>query len=269
MKILLIGASGMLGRDVFQVLKSQDFEIIAPNSKELDIVNFEKLDEFINIKKPDIIINCAGYTDVEKAQIEFGLARKVNYFGCLNLAKICAKNNIILFHFSTDYVFDGEKNEPYLTSDTENPINNYGLVKLQGERAIQKNCEKFYIIRTSWLFGKNGNNFVEKMLALANSKKEIKVVDDEISAPTYTLDLAKTLLELFKKPFGIYHIVNSGFVSRYDFAKEIFKLKKIDVELVKIKSKDFKTLAKRPKFSALKSDIKLRSWQEALEEYLK
>lgn len=272
MKILITGAYGMLGYDLCQILEKKH-NIIKPNSKILNIINFKETKDFIKNHKPDILINCAAYTDVEKAQTELKKAQEVNFLGCENLSKICAENKIPLIHFSSDYVFDGKKNSPYLINDIPNPINNYGSTKLQGENAIIKNCEKYYIIRTSWLFGKNGNNFIKKIIALYDTQKSetptIKVVDDEISCPTYTKDLSNSILELLDKPYGIYHITNNGFCSRYEFAKKIFNILNLKVNLIPIKSNDYKALAKRPKYSVLKSNFKLRNWSDALIEYLK
>lgn len=268
--ILVTGSSGMLGQDLCPILEDEDYEIIETNSKSLDITDFEKVQQLLEKEKPDYIINCAAYTNVDGAEEDFETAILINAKGAENLAKICNELNITLIHISTDYVFDGEKKEPYVPSDKTGPIGNYGLSKLRGEEAIQKFCKKYYIIRTSWLYGHHGKNFVETMISLAE-KPELKVVDDQIGCPTWTVDLSNALLDLIEEApeYGIYHICGGGGkTSWYNFAKEVFKQMKLKVNLKPCKSEEFPRPAKRPKSSVMDNQGILRDWKLALKDYL-
>jgi dTDP-4-dehydrorhamnose reductase len=281
-KILILGAKGMLGSDICFIFRK--FKPICYDKEELDITNQKEVERKIRKIKPQVVINCAAYTDVEKAEKEFSLAKKINAEAIKNLVKICAEIDAILIHYSTDYVFDGKKKAGYKENDLpKNPVNKYGISKLLGEKEILnfrskfKNL-KFYLIRTSWLFGsktepKNHKNFVLKILKLAEEKKEIKVVNDQFGKPTYTFDLAKATKKLLEenRAYGIYHLTNEGVTSWYKFAKEIIKLAKLKVKVVPCKSFEYKTLAKRPKYGILINSKlkKLRSWKKALKDYLK
>lgn len=268
-KILVTGANGMLGQDLCPILEDEGYEVIETDIDTLDITNPGMVEDVLKTHFPDIVIHCAAYTNVDKAEEDLDTARKINSTGTENLSKICAKFGIVLVYISTDYVFDGTKNEPYLPSDIPNPQNNYGLTKLEGEKAVQKYCEKFYIARTSWLYGHHGKNFVETMISLAD-KPELNVVDDQIGCPTWTVELANGIVKLLSsKPFGIYHVCGSGSTSWYGFAKEIFKMSKLNVNLNPCTTDKFPRPAKRPSYSIMDNDGICRDWKLALKDYLK
>lgn len=268
-KILVTGAKGMLGRDLCPTLEDAGFETVETDIDTLDITDLSQVESVLNIEKPDAVVHCAAYTNVNKAEEDIETAMKINAQGTENLAKICAKLDIPIVYVSTDYVFDGTKKEAYLPYDKTNPINAYGLTKLKGEEAVQKNCSKYYITRTSWLYGLHGKNFVETMLAFAD-KPELKVVDDQVGCPTWTQELADGITTLLTEeaPFGIYHICGSGKTSWYGFAKEIFNLAGLDVNLIPCKSDEFPSPAKRPENSVMYNDNICRTWRAALKDYM-
>ncbi|MBI4994358.1 dTDP-4-dehydrorhamnose reductase [Candidatus Peregrinibacteria bacterium] len=273
MKILLLGKSGLLGHALEKVL-SKFYEICAPSHKECDITDQKILEKFFADLKPDIIINSTGYTAVDDAETHKEEAFRINSDAVKNLAQISAGKNIPLVHFSTDYVFNGKKPEGYSETDSPSPISVYGASKASGEEAITKNIKKYYLIRTAWLYGESGKNFVDTIINLASKSegKSLKVVNDQIGNPTYTLDLAQALLGLLKgKSYGIYHIVNSGQCSWYEFAQEIFRILGIPQKIAPITSCELVRRAKRPKYSILKNTRlpPLRDWKEALASYLK
>lgn len=268
-KILVTGANGMLGHDLCPTLEDAGFETIETDVDTLDITNFEQAEAFFAQTQPDAVVHCAAYTNVNKAEEDIDTAMKINAEGTENLAKICAKANIPIVYVSTDYVFDGTKNEPYLPYDKPCPVNAYGLTKLKGEEAIQEHCEKFYITRTSWLYGLHGKNFVETMLSLAD-KPELKVVDDQIGCPTWTQELSNGIATLLSEeaPYGIYHVCGTGKTSWYGFAKEIFELAGLNVNLIPCKSDEFPSPAKRPAYSVMYNDNICRTWKAALKDYM-
>lgn len=295
MKILLLGKSGMLGSCFLKRLAgSEDFETYAFSKEELDITDFSKLETVFERIKPNFVINCAAYTAVDDCETNKELAFKLNEQAPGKIAKACKKVGAVLVHFSTDYVFDGQKAEGYKEDDIPHPINVYGESKLKGEQMVAQELNQYYIVRSSWLFGLNGKNFVDTMIRLSREIKELKVVGDQIGCPTYTKDLCEAVIENFLDPyiadlprqhelnlperkksktkldFGIYHITNSGSGSWFEFAKKIFELAKIDVKVEKITSEQFKRPAKRPNYSILLNTKteSLRSWQEALKAYL-
>ncbi len=268
-KILVTGANGMLGKDLCPILEQNNYTVIKTNSQTMDITDFEMTNKVISEQKPDIIIHCAAYTNVDKAQEDFETAKQINSTGTENLAKICSSKDIPILYISTDYVFDGTKQTPYTPNDKPNPINNYGLTKYYGEQAIQKFCKKYYIIRTSWLYGIHGKNFVETMLSLA-TKPEIKVVNDQTGCPTWTVDLSNGIIKLLKNEiYGIYHICSSGETTWYRFAKEIFSQCKLKVNLIPCTTEEFPRPAKRPKYSVMDNANICANWQEELQNYLK
>jgi dTDP-4-dehydrorhamnose reductase len=268
MKVLITGADGMFGFDLSEYLDNIGCFVIPTNKETLDITNFKQAGDVIEKNRPDLIINCGAYTDVEKAEVEKELASKINTQGAKNIAILANKYNSTLIHISTDYVFDGKKKTAYQPKDKPNPINHYGLTKYQGELEVQKNCKKHYIVRTSWLYGKNGKNFVDTMLNLAQNTTSINVVDDQIGCPTWTYDLASNILKVLNKPYGIYHIASQGQTTWYNFSKEIFKIKGIKNTPNPISSKNYPQKALRPKYSVLNSDNICRKWEEMLLEYL-
>lgn len=272
MNVLIIGANGMLGKDLMTVFASHNPTGV--DREEMDItdpmaVNM-KLDEIL----PDVVINASGYTAVDMAEGPDGQqeAIAINGIGVGTLAEACAKRGMPLVHFSTDYVFDGAKNGEYKESDSPAPINHYGESKLLGETLLQKYCTKFYLIRTSWLYGKHGKNFVQTMIDLGKKGQQLTVVNDQIGKPTWTYDLAESVHSLIVelRPFGIYHLVNEDTVSWYDFAVEIFQELQMEVNVLPVSSEEFVRPARRPLNSAL-ANTKfplLRSHKDALRNYL-
>lgn len=269
MKILVTGARGMLGQDLCPILEDEGFEVLETDVETLDITDLPQVEKVLTSEKPCFVIHCAAYTNVDGAQENLKTATLINVKGTENLAKICAENDITMIYISTDYVFDGKKKSPYLPDDKPNPINNYGLTKLQGEKAVQKFCKKYYIARTSWLYGHHGKNFVETMISLAE-KPEIKVVDDQTGCPTWTIELSNGIVKLMKEKadFGIYHICGSGETSWYNFAKEIFSQMGLNVNVNPCKTQEFPRPAKRPENSAMENNKICRNWKVVLKDYL-
>lgn len=275
-KVLIIGDKGMLGQALARELRSGN-KLFLWDRGEIDLANVIDYRLSIIDLQPDLIINSAAYTNVDKAEREKDLADKINGYAVGELAKICRELDIGLVHFSTEYVFDGEKKEGYSETDRSNPVSAYGASKYLGERELQKNTDKFYLIRLSRLFGRDTQagkkSFVNLMLELAKSKREIEVVDEELSCPTYAPDLAKLTRYIIdeKLPYGIYHGANSGACTWFGFAKEIFKIAAINVKLIPVAASRFPRLAKRPQYGVL-LNTKLppqRAWQKALKEFLK
>ncbi|MBQ8460260.1 dTDP-4-dehydrorhamnose reductase [bacterium] len=269
-KILVTGAKGMLGQDLCPILENHKYDVFKTDIDNLDITNFINIDKVFNKIKPDIVIHCAGYTNVDKAEENIEIARLINSFGTENIAKACKKFDAVLIYISTDYVFDGEKTSPYKPLDKPSPLNNYGLTKFEGEQAVKNNLEKYYICRTSWLYGQYGKNFVDTMISLAN-KPEIKVVDDQIGCPTWTVELSNAIIKIInsKQPYGIYHICGGGSTSWYGFAKEIFNQAGITANLKPCSTKEFARPAKRPSYSVMENNGICKDWKEALKCYIK
>ena len=259
--ILVTGGYGQLATCLKEVSEEQsDLNFLFVSSKQLDITDYNAINDFF--KKNDIsyCINCAAYTAVDKAETDIETATKVNVDGARNLSKVCSLFNTVLIHISTDFVFDGEKTSLYSEEDKEIPICVYGQTKLKGEIAIAESWEKHIIIRTSWLYSEYGNNFLKTMLKLGDERDKLGVVVDQIGTPTYAVDLAKVIVAFIYKEsinFGTFHFSNEGVASWYDFAKSIFDISKTKVELAPIKSEAYPTPAKRPPFSVMdKSKIK-------------
>ena len=274
MKILITGAYGMLGSDLREVLKNH--ELISAGSKDLDITDKVKVMDFISEKSPEMVINAAAYTAVDDCETNYDEAYAVNALGPKNLAIACSKIDVPLVHISTDYVFDGNKRTPLIENDKLGPQSAYGKTKLEGEKFIQENTDKFFILRTAWLYGLHGANFVQTMLSLAESHDEITVVDDQIGSPTYSLDLAVSIANLLNSDkYGIYHLTNEGECSWYEFSKRIFELSNVDVKVVPVSTEEFPRPAPRPRYSVLSNQkwIKagfppMRKYEEALSDYL-
>ena len=247
------------------------------DSKSLDITDMSMVRERVLSVGPDILINAAAFTDVDACESQFYDAYNVNALGVRNLALVCSDLNIPLVHISTDYVFKGDKNTPLLEDDPVGPNTAYGKTKLKGEEFIQEILDKFFILRTAWLYGHDGSNFVETMLSLSQTNDELNVVNDQIGSPTFTRDLAVKIGELIDSDkYGIYHVTNSGSCSWYDFAKLIFSLSNISIKVNPVLTEEFPRPAPRPKYSVLSNQKlidngfkPLRTYSEALEEYLK
>ena len=274
-KILIIGGKGMLGQDLVNIFNNDNNYIITAWDKdEIDITKEDEVFNKISDLKPEIVINAAAYTDVDGCEDNKELCMSVNGEALEYLAKACEKNNAILIHYSTDYIFNGEREEGYEEDYNEiDPVNYYGEAKALAEKKIKENCEKYYILRTSWLFGKNGKNFVDTMLDLAKKMDELKVINDQHGKPTYTADLVKRTKEIIenKEEFGIYHTTNEEETTWYEFAKEIFKQAGVEIKVNSCTSEEFPTKAKRPHYSGLINTKlpNMRSWREALGDYLK
>ena len=275
MKVLITGSNGMLGHDLIEVLKD-NHELVLTTSKTLDITDKENTIEFIKNSKPDVVINSAAYTDVDGCESNQDLAYAVNGEGVRNLALGCKEADCALVHVSTDYVFDGTATTPIEEDGEIGPISVYGKSKLKGEEAILEILDKYFIVRTAWLYGINGKNFPKTMLELAKNHSEITVVYDEVGTPTYTLDLAYGISKLIESDYyGIYHLTNSGSCSWCEFAKYIFEIAEKDVNVVPVTASEFSRPAPRPSYSVLKNNNwiengfePLRDYKEAIKEYI-
>ena len=275
MVVLVTGASGQLGQAIqFLSDKYADIDFKFCSSSDLDITSLENCQLVFTKYKPDFCINAAAYTAVDKAESEPDKAHLINVVGAKNLAAVCKEFSTVLLHVSTDFIFDGTKKTPYLETDLPNPTGVYGQTKLDGEKAIQETFDHYFIIRTSWVYSQFGANFMKTMLRLASERDSLSVVNDQIGTPTNAVDLAKALLEIIKSnnnSFGIYNFSNEGQCSWYDFAKKIFEINNISINLQAIPSTSFPTPAKRPAYSVLdKSKIKnvfgveVKGWEESL-----
>ena len=275
MKILITGSNGMLGHDLEEVLKDKH-ELVLTTSKTLDITDKDKTIEIIKENNPDIVINSAAYTDVDGCETNQDLAYAVNGEGVKNLALACKEIDCPLVHVSTDYVFDGTASDPISEDGEIGPISVYGKSKLKGEEAILEILDKYFIVRTAWLYGINGKNFPKTMLELAKDHPEITVVYDEVGTPTYTPDLAYGISQLIETDlYGIYHLTNSGSCSWCEFAKYIFEIAGLDINVVPVTASEFSRPAPRPSYSVLKNEnwIKngfepLRDYKESIREYI-
>ena len=284
--ILIIGANGQLGRQMQKALAARGLEYAACDCPEIDITQPDSMRELVEAVKPRAVVNCAAYTQVDKAEAEEEAAYRVNALGPKNIAQACAEADAELVHISTDYVFSGEppmrngKPRPYVETDPCGPVTAYGRTKLAGERFAQQHCGRLYILRTAWLYG-DGHNFVRTMLRLAETKDEITVVSDQIGSPTSTVDLAETICALLGTgAYGLYHATCEGHCSWHDFAVKIFELFGKNVRVLPISTEEYSRAhpgtAPRPRWSvlenaALKAAGKnlFRSWEDALYEYLR
>jgi dTDP-4-dehydrorhamnose 3,5-epimerase/reductase len=275
-KVLVTGAEGQLGGDVVQRLNEIGIENKGVDKNDFDLTNKQNIWDYVMNYKPDVIIHCAAYTAVDKAEEEKELCYSVNVKGTRYLAEVAEAIEAIVVFISTDYVFDGCKEKPYSENNPTEPVNYYGYTKEQGEKIISELLDKFFIVRTSWLYGKHGDNFVKKMLKLAESKNEINVVSDQVGAPTYSKDLAVLIGDMIQtQHYGYYHGVNEGCCSWADFAEAIFIKAGLKVRVNPILSSDYQTKATRPVNSKLaKTNLdhaglkRLPEWENALERYL-
>ena len=275
MKILIVGSNGMLGHDLQKALKN-NHELILTTSKTLDITDEKQVMDVICENKPDIVINSAAYTDVDGCEENQDVAYAVNGQGVRNLALACKKIDCPLVHISTDYVFNGKNDKPWVEDDEIGPISIYGKSKRKGEEAILEILDKYFIVRTAWLYGINGKNFPKTMLELGKNHSEITVVYDEVGTPTYTPDLAYGISQLIESDlYGIYHLTNSGSCSWCEFARYIFEVADMDVNVIPVTASEFARPAPRPSYSVLenKNWVKngfepLRSYKEAIKEYI-
>tara|TARA_A100001035_G_C27763798_1_gene492600 strand:+ start:13 stop:867 length:855 start_codon:yes stop_codon:yes gene_type:complete len=280
--ILVTGANGQLGSE-FRFLCSEyiNYNFFFTDKNDLDICDINSLQKFIDKNKISVIINCAAYTSVDRAESESDLAFRINSFGTKNLGTIAKRNLCKLIHISTDYVFDGTKTFAYNEKDITNPQSVYGKSKLSGEENLKIiNPENCVIIRTSWVYSKFGNNFVKTMLKIGKDRSEVNVVSDQFGSPTYAFDLAKMILNILpkikNKRTTIFHYANDGFCSWADFSTEIFKISNINCKVNQITTLDYQTAAVRPSFSVLDNsrikdffDLKIPDWKESLLKMLK
>ncbi len=290
MKVAVIGASGQLGSDLLRAFPGE--QTIPLTHQDIEITSPEVVEGVLKGIRPDAVINTAAYHRVEDCEVEHARAFQVNAIGARNLAQTCHKLGATLVHITTDYVFDGTKREPYLEGDAPNPLNVYGVTKLAGEFFVRNLCQKHLIVRTSGLYGvvgcrAKGGSFVDTMLKLAQEKTrpdppeaekgpEIKVVDDQVVSPSYTLDVARRIAELLPfQEYGIFHVTNSGQCSWYEFACKIFELAGVKANVKRTSQEELRSKIKRPKYSVLGSNrlealgLKpLRPWQEALAAYM-
>jgi len=274
---LILGGSGQIGRSLQSLLQQAEIKFDAPSSKLLDIRDFESTKNYVSTVRPDVIINCAGWTDVEKAEKNIIEANILNGYAVENLIRICKDSSITFAHISTDSVFSGNKRVSYLINDQTDPINIYGMSKLIGEKAIESSgASKYYIFRTAWIYSKFGKNFVKTIISKYHSgENQIKVVNDQLGNPTFATDFAAHIIESIKLniPFGTYHIVNSGEASWYELAVKTFNYLNYDSNIIEaVSSSDYPSLVRRPSYASLDSFDwsslglpKMRSWQSALE----
>lgn len=277
MRYIIFGAGGQLGQAFQLLFTKQGKDYLACDIEKADITDFNLLREIFESARPAVVINCAAYNQVDLAEQEWERAFLVNGIAVKNLALLAREYNSVLVHYSTDYVFDGAKGTPYTIADRPNPLSRYGESKLLGEEFVKTFGEKFYLIRLSWVFGKGNENFVTKLLQWAQAKPELKVVTDQVSSPSYTRDVARATLKLLDTgQYGVYHLANAGFCSRYEWSRFILERIGYAGSIKPALSADFNLPAKRPEFSALDSfpysylaGCELQTWQDATEQFLK
>ena len=279
MRVLVTGVKGQLGHDVMNELEKRGYEGVGVDVEEMDITDAEAVDKVIHEAHVDAVVHCAAWTAVDAAEDNVEMCRKVNAYGTENIAKVCGELDIPMIYLSTDYVFDGMGVRPWEPDDpVTEPLNVYGQTKYEGELAVEKYAKKHYIVRIAWVFGVNGKNFIKTMLKLAKTHDRLTVVDDQIGTPTYTYDLAILLVDMLETDkYGKYHVTNEGgYITWYDFAKEIFRQAGVNVEVVPVTAEEYKAKAKRPYNSRMSKEKltangfkRLPSWQDALKRYLK
>lgn len=274
--ILVTGSTGQLGSDVVKELLKRGYSTLSPNRSELNLCSEDNIRNYILNSNCEAIVHCAAYTQVDKAEDEKDLCIKINATATKHIAKCAKILDIPMIYISTDYVFDGTKDGKYTENDETNPINIYGESKLAGEKYVQEILDKYYIVRTSWVFNINGKNFIETMLRLSKANNQLSIVNDQIGSPTYTKDLSRLLVDMLEtSKYGLYHATNEGYCSWYEFANTIFKLANINIDIKAINSNEYASRAKRPMNSKLSKDKlieygfkPLSHWEDALKDYL-
>ena len=277
MKVLVTGINGQLGHDVMAELERRHIECVGAGRQQFDITDYEAVRKFITTVRPDAVIHCSAYTAVDKAESNSDACYQANSVGPENIAKVCQAIDSKMVYISTDYVFPGTGEQFYKVDDPTGPTNVYGKTKLAGEQAVQKLLTKYFIVRISWVFGKNGNNFVKTMLRLGKEKEKLTVVADQVGSPTYTADLAPLLCDMVATDkYGVYHATNEGVCSWSEFAAEIMKQAGLGCKIVPIPTSEYPTPATRPLNSRMSKDKlaecgfkRLPTWQDALSRYLK
>jgi dTDP-4-dehydrorhamnose reductase len=275
-KVLVTGIKGQLGYDVMKVLKARNISCLGADIENFDITDIKATSKFIFNYHPDAVIHCSAYTAVDKAEDNLELCRAVNAQGSRNIAKCCNEIDAKMIYISTDYVFPGTGEKAYEVDDPKGPLSAYGLTKLDGEKAVKELVEKHFIVRISWVFGKNGNNFVKTMLRIGKEQEEVNVVCDQIGSPTYTADLAPLLCDMVvTEKYGTYHATNEGFCSWAEFAQEIFGQAGYSTKVNGIPTSAYPAKAVRPSNSRMsKASLdaagfaRLPGWQDALNRYL-
>jgi dTDP-4-dehydrorhamnose reductase len=274
LKIFVTGARGMLGTDLCEIL-SLEHEITGVDVEDADIGLASEMKDLIREASPQVVIHCAAYTDVDGSEDRRGEAFRVNAEGTRNVAAACRETGSVLIYLSTDYVFDGKSQRPYSETDAPSPLNVYGASKLEGERFVQSLVSAHFVVRTSWLFGLHGRNFVDTIIRLGQDRQVIEVVDDQTGCPTFTRDLCLAVSAMVRSDdYGIYHVCNAGSCSWFDFAKEILRLwARSTARVIPTDSTRFRGAATRPPFSVLDTSrfqrtfgFSLRDWREALAE---
>lgn len=274
--ILVTGSTGQLGSDVVKELLKRGYSTLSPNRSEFNLCSEDSIRNYILNSNCEAIVHCAAYTQVDKAEDEKDLCIKINATATKHIAKCAKILDIPMIYISTDYVFDGTKDGKYTENDETNPINIYGESKLAGEKYVQEILDKYYIVRTSWVFNINGKNFIETMLRLSKANNQLSIVNDQIGSPTYTKDLSRLLVDMLEtSKYGLYHATNEGYCSWYEFANTIFKLANINIDIKAINSNEYASRAKRPMNSKLSKDKlieygfkPLPNWKDALKDYL-
>lgn len=275
MKVLVTGAAGQLGQDVMTALAARGHEAIGIDRAEADITDEAQVTEVITAAKPDAVIHCAAYTAVDRAEEETALCTRINVDGTRFIARAAQRCGAKLVYISTDYVFDGSGDTPFLPTDATGPLNVYGQTKLQGEKAARAECARTFVVRTSWVFGAHGNNFVKTMRRLGTERETVSVVCDEVGAPTYTPDLAALLCEMIEsEAYGIYHATNEGVCTRNELAQAVMETFGLSCRVEPITGDQYPTLATRPHNSRLSKDCleqagfsRLPDWKDALARY--
>ena len=273
MKVLVTGTKGQLGYDVVNELEKRGHTAVAVDIEEMDITDAVSVERVITEAEVEAVIHCAAYTAVDAAEDNVEICRRVNAEGTKNIAKVCKKLDLKMIYISTDYVFDGEGERPWEPDDERHPLNVYGQTKYEGELAVEKYLEKYFIVRIAWVFGVNGKNFIK---TISETHEELNVVDDQVGSPTYTYDLAVLLVDMVESDkYGRYHATNEGLCTWYEFAKEIFRQAGVEVKVNPVTSDMFPAKAKRPKNSRMSKEKldangfhRLPTWQDALERYL-
>lgn len=277
MKILVTGVKGQLGYDVVREGESRGLEMFGTDVDNMDITDAGQVKQVIEDYKPDAVIHCAAYTAVDAAEDNQELCRKINVDGTRNIAEVCKAMDIPMMYFSTDYIFNGQGENFWKEDDEKQPLNVYGQTKYEGELAVQGLIQKYFILRISWVFGVNGNNFIKTMLRLGKERGAVGVVSDQIGSPTYTYDLAKLVVDMIQTDkYGAYHVTNDGICSWYEFACEIFKQAGLDVKVTPLTTAEYPAKAARPFNSRMSKDKLINAgfemlpgWQDALRRYLK
>lgn len=278
MKVLVTGVKGQLGYDVVRELEKRGHEAVGVDIEEMDITNADQVDSVLKSTEPDAVIHCSAYTAVDRAEDEVDVCRRVNAEGTKNIATVCAELGCKMMYISTDYIFSGDGERPWEPDDEANPLNVYGQTKYEGEQEIKSRLDNYFIVRISWVFGINGNNFIKTMLRLGKENGAVKVVEDQIGSPTYTEDLSVLLVDMIESDaYGQYHATNEGICSWYEFAKEIFRAAGMtNVQVTPVASGEFPVKAKRPFNSRMSKEKlvkngfnKLPTWQDAVSRYVK